>query len=105
VLVDIRPGSPTFGQWEAFTLSDTDGRQIYCPDGFAHGFCVLSDEADVVYKTSAYYDPALDQGFAFDDPEVAIEWPADLPLTASARDTSTPALSEIAASLPFRYGG
>lgn len=105
VLVDLRRGSPAFGESEAFELTDENHHQLYCPDGFAHGFCVLSDEADVVYKTSAYYDSTLDQGFAFDDPEVAIEWPTDLPLTASARDTNAPALSEIAASLPFRYGG
>jgi dTDP-4-dehydrorhamnose 3,5-epimerase len=95
VLVDIRPGSPTFGQWEAFTLSDADGRQIYCPDGFAHGFCVTSDVADVVYKVSTYYDPAAESGFRYDDPAVGIEWPADIDLIPSARDQGAPTLEEL----------
>src|SRR3954471_18951540 len=60
VLVDIRPGSPTFGQWEAYELSDAEGPQLYCPDGFAHGFCVTSDVADVVYKVSTYYDASIE---------------------------------------------
>jgi dTDP-4-dehydrorhamnose 3,5-epimerase len=86
VIVDIRPSSETFGRWEAFELDDRSHRQLYCPDGFAHGFCVLSEEADVVYKTSVYWDPACEQGFAFDDPDVGICWPAGLELRASARD-------------------
>ena len=64
VLVDVRRGSPTFGQWEGFELDDENHHLLYCPDGFAHGFCVLSDVADVVYKTSAYYDQNLEGGFA-----------------------------------------
>ncbi|HLH65331.1 MAG TPA: dTDP-4-dehydrorhamnose 3,5-epimerase [Solirubrobacteraceae bacterium] len=100
VLVDIRRGSPDFGRWEAFELDDVAHRQLYCPDGFAHGFCVLSDVADVVYKVSAYYDPAAESGFAFDDPEVGIEWPAALELIASERDRSAPSLSQIASLLP-----
>jgi dTDP-4-dehydrorhamnose 3,5-epimerase len=95
VLVDIRPGSATFGQWEAFTLSDTDGRQIYCPDGFAHGFCVTSEVADVVYKVSTYYDPAAEAGFRYDDPAVGIEWPGDIELIPSARDQNAPTLAEL----------
>ena len=105
VLVDIRRGSPTFGQWEAFEVSDENHRQVYCPDGFAHGFCVLSDEADVVYKTSAYYDPDLERGFAYNDPEVGIDWPSGLELIPSARDAAAPPLAEIAESLPYRYAG
>jgi dTDP-4-dehydrorhamnose 3,5-epimerase len=105
VLVDIRRGSPTFGQWEAFELSDSNHRQLYCPDGFAHGFCVLSEEADVVYKTSAYYAPELERGFAYHDPQVGIEWPPGLELIASPRDTGAPALAEIAESFPFEYSG
>jgi dTDP-4-dehydrorhamnose 3,5-epimerase len=105
VLVDLRRGSPTFGQWEGFELSDSNHLQLYCPDGFAHGFCVLSDEADVVYKTSAYYAPELERGFAYDDPEVGIEWPGGFELSPSARDAAAPALAEIAASLPFEYSG
>jgi dTDP-4-dehydrorhamnose 3,5-epimerase len=103
VVVDIRRGSPAFGRWEAVRLDDERHHQFYCPDGFAHGFCVLSDVADVVYKTSAYYDPALEAGFAYDDAEVGIEWPAELELIPSARDRSAPRLSEIADSLPFVF--
>jgi len=103
VLVDLRRGSPSFGQWEAFELSDANHHQLYCPDGFAHGFCVVSEVADVVYKTSSYYAPQLEGGFAFDDPKVGIEWPAGIELIASPRDRSAQGLSEIAASLPFSY--
>jgi dTDP-4-dehydrorhamnose 3,5-epimerase len=104
VVVDIRRGSPTFGQWEAFALSDENHRQVYCPDGFGHGFCVVSEVADVVYGCTAYWDASAEGGFRYDDPEVGIEWPAQLPLTASAKDAAAPVLSEIADSLPFRYG-
>jgi dTDP-4-dehydrorhamnose 3,5-epimerase len=103
VLVDIRPGSPQFGRWEGFRLDDVDHHLLFCPSGFAHGFCVLSDSADVAYKASAYYDPAGEGGFAFDDPEVAIEWPAGLELIASERDRRAPTLAECVASLPFAY--
>jgi dTDP-4-dehydrorhamnose 3,5-epimerase len=105
VLVDIRRGSPTFGQWEGFVLSDANHHQLYCPDGFAHGFCVLSEVADVVYMTSAYYDAGLEGGFAYDDPDVGIEWPIDLELIASARDASAPRLAGIESSLPFVFEG
>lgn len=101
VVVDLRRRSPTFGRWEKFELSDRNHHQLYCPDGFAHGFCVLSDVADVIYKTSAYYDPALESGFAYDDPAVELAWPADLELHASARDRTAPAFSQIAERLPF----
>jgi dTDP-4-dehydrorhamnose 3,5-epimerase len=103
VVVDVRRGSPSFGQWEGFELSDENHRQFYCPDGFAHGFCVLSDVADVVYMTSAYYDPSRERGFAYDDPAVGIEWPARDELTASERDSRAPSLAEIADSLPVEY--
>ncbi|MGO9898371.1 MAG: dTDP-4-dehydrorhamnose 3,5-epimerase [Solirubrobacteraceae bacterium] len=102
VLVDIRVDSPAFGQWEAVRLDDENCLQLYCPNGFAHGFCVCSEIADVVYKTSAYWDPARESGFAFDDPEVAIQWPAELELIASERDRHAPLLSEIVGRLPFR---
>jgi dTDP-4-dehydrorhamnose 3,5-epimerase len=101
VLVDIRRGSPTFGEWEAFTLSDENKHVLYAPIGFAHGFCVISDVADVVYKQDAYYSD-LESEFAWDDPDVGIEWP--LPreeLSVSERDSRAPRLSEIAQSLPF----
>jgi dTDP-4-dehydrorhamnose 3,5-epimerase len=94
VVADIRRGSPSFGEWEAFELSDANGRQLYVPDGFAHGFAVTSDLADVVYKVSSYYDPDAESGFRYDDPEVGIQWP-DIELTPSARDSSAPLLSEL----------
>jgi dTDP-4-dehydrorhamnose 3,5-epimerase len=95
VICDIRPGSDTFGQWESFQLSDDNGHQLYVPDGFAHGFAVTSELADVVYKVSTYYDPSAESGFRYDDPEVGIDWP-DIALTPSARDQQAPLLSELA---------
>jgi dTDP-4-dehydrorhamnose 3,5-epimerase len=105
VVVDIRRGSPQFGEWEAFELDDVAHRQLFCPDGFAHGFCVLSELADVVYGCTTYWDPTTEAGFHYADPEVAIEWPVALELTPSARDAGAPLLSELAESLPFEYVG
>ena len=99
VLVDIRPGSATFGEWEGFTLSDSNHLQLYCPDRFAHGFVVISEVADVVYRCSAYYDPSAEAGFAYNDPDVGISWPPGIALEASARDAAAPRLAEIAGSL------
>jgi dTDP-4-dehydrorhamnose 3,5-epimerase len=103
VLVDIRRGSPQFGVSETVRLDDSEHHQLFVPDGFAHGFCVLSDVADVTYKVSAYYDPDRESGFAFDDPQVAIAWPRELELIASERDRSAPRLAELSSSLPFDY--
>jgi dTDP-4-dehydrorhamnose 3,5-epimerase len=103
VVVDIRRGSPTFGQWEGYELNDSTHRALYCPDGFAHGFCVVSEVADVVYKTSSLWDPALEGGFRYDDPAVGIEWPRGVELVANARDAGAPALAELAEKLPFAY--
>lgn len=102
VVVDVRVGSPTFGKWDGYELSDQNHLQFYCPDGFAHGFCVLSESADVVYKTSAYWNPETEGGFVYEDPDVSIEWPLE-DLIASAKDSSAPRLAEIADSLPFSY--
>ena len=95
VLVDIRPASPAFGRWEAFELNDENLHQLYVPDGFAHGFCVTGELADVIYKCGSYYDPAIESGFRYDDPEVGVEWPADVELLASERDRTAPLLSEL----------
>jgi dTDP-4-dehydrorhamnose 3,5-epimerase len=103
VIVDVRRGSPAFGRWEGFSLDDRNHRQLYVPVGFAHGFCVVSDVADVAYQQSGYYDPSLERGIAFDDPQVAIEWPAITPLTLSPRDRSAPSLAEVADELGFVY--
>jgi dTDP-4-dehydrorhamnose 3,5-epimerase len=100
VVVDIRPGSPTFGQWEGYALGETEGEQLYCPDGFAHGFCVLSEVADVAYKLSSLYDPETEAGIAWDDPDVGVEWPIADPVL-SDRDKTAPRLSEIADRLPW----
>ena len=102
VIVDVRKGSPTFGEWEAFELSDENLHALYIPIGFALGFCVTSEVADVFYKCSAYYSDDLERGIAYNDPEVGIEWP-DLELTPSERDSNAPRLSEIAEELPFAY--
>jgi dTDP-4-dehydrorhamnose 3,5-epimerase len=93
VAVDIRPASPTFGRWEAFELDDVAHRQLFVPVGFAHGFCVLSESADVCYKVSAYYDPSTERGIAWDDPTIAITWPAVEP-RLSERDMRNPTLTD-----------
>ena len=103
VLVDIRKGSPTFGQWEGYELSDENMRMLYAPFGYAHGFCVLSDVADVFYKQDAYYADPTERGIKYDDPDVGIEWPEGLELTPSQRDASAPLLKDIAGDLPFVY--
>jgi dTDP-4-dehydrorhamnose 3,5-epimerase len=94
VVVDVRRASPTFGRWEAFELDDERAEQLWIPVGFAHGFCVLSDVADFVYKCTSYYDPATESGFSFADPDVGIEWP-DIELIYSERDRNAPRLAEI----------
>jgi dTDP-4-dehydrorhamnose 3,5-epimerase len=103
VVVDIRVGSPQFGQWEAFELSDENHRQVFCPDGFGHGFCVLSELADVTYGCTSYWDPQTEAGFRFDDPEIGIEWPKGLELIPSAKDAAAPTLAQLTPRLPFRY--
>jgi dTDP-4-dehydrorhamnose 3,5-epimerase len=100
VAVDLRRESPTYGQYEAFELSDANARQIFVPVGFAHGFCVTSETADVTYKVSSYYDGATERGIAFDDPAIGIRWPIEEPLV-SERDRTNPRLEEIAAELPW----
>jgi dTDP-4-dehydrorhamnose 3,5-epimerase len=104
VIVDIRPGSESFGAGEAHELSDENARQLYVPDGFGHGFCVLSEVADVVYRCSAYYDSEAEGGFAYDDPDVGVEWPLPVDeLQPSQRDATAPTLAEIEPDLPFVY--
>ena len=100
VVVDIRRESPTFGKWEGHTLDDERHRQLFVPVGFAHGFCVRSDLADVTYKCSSYYDPKLERTIAYDDPDIGIEWP-DVDLIVSERDRAAPHLAEIADEISF----
>ena len=105
-VVDLRKGSPTFGQWEGYELTDENFHMIYVPVGFAHGFCVLSELADVFYKQSNYYSDERERGISYRDPDVGIEWPIPVDeLIASDRDASAPTLSEVEAELPFTYGG
>jgi dTDP-4-dehydrorhamnose 3,5-epimerase len=104
VAVDLRRGSPTYGRWEAVELDEESMRELYVPVGFAHGFCVISDVADVLYKQTAYYDGAIERGIAWDDPDVGIEWPLPVEeLIVSERDAEAPRLSEIADDLPFEW--
>jgi dTDP-4-dehydrorhamnose 3,5-epimerase len=100
VAVDLRRDSPTFGQWESHELDDRSHRQLLVPIGFGHGFCVLSEEADVSYLLSSYYNPDTEAGIAWDDPEIGVEWPVDEPLL-SERDRSAPKLAEIRDALPW----
>lgn len=100
VAVDLRKDSPTFGQWEGHRLDDVHGHQLYVPIGFAHGFVVLSEVADVCYQVSSLYDPATEAGIAWDDPEVGVDWQVGEPLL-SERDKTAPKLSQIAPDLPW----
>jgi len=101
VVVDLRSGSPTYGEWEGAQLDDESMRQLWVPVGFAHGFCVLSEIADVVYRQTGYYDPALERGIFYRDPEIGIEWPRDVEPIVSERDSQAPTLREIAGELTF----
>jgi dTDP-4-dehydrorhamnose 3,5-epimerase len=93
--VDVRPHSPTFGKWYGAELSDAAGpRQIYLAPGFAHGFCVLSDWADLHYKVSRNYDASDEGGLLWNDPDVGIQWPIDKP-TIAARDAAYPRLKDL----------
>lgn len=94
VAVDIRAGSPTFGQWTGSVLSSENRRQLYVPEGFAHGFCVLSDSALFMYKCSDYYAPRAEGGIYWDDPEIGIEWPVRTPIL-SGRDQTFKPLNQI----------
>lgn len=92
VVVDLRRSSPTFGKWWGLELSDENHLQVWIPAGFAHGFSVTSDVADVAYRCSAYYDAALERGIAWNSPELGIEWPTQTPVL-SPRDREHPAFS------------
>jgi dTDP-4-dehydrorhamnose 3,5-epimerase len=100
VAVDLRRGSPTYGQWEAHRLDDVRHRQLFVPVGFGHGFAVLSEEADVAYQVSSLYDPATESGIAWNDPDVEVDWEVEDPLL-SERDKNAPTLAEVGDKLPF----
>jgi dTDP-4-dehydrorhamnose 3,5-epimerase len=100
VAVDIRAGSPTYGQWHGAILSSENKRILYVPAGFAHGFCVTSEWADIAYMTSAEYAPTLEGGILWNDPDLKIEWPVSDP-QLSRRDRGWPHLQD--ADCGFRY--
>lgn len=94
VAVDIRRASPTFGRWVSVHLSEYNKRQVFIPEGFAHGFCVLSDSARVFYKCSDFYDPDDEGGLLWSDPAIAIDWPIAHPIV-SEKDAGLPVISDI----------
>ncbi|UXC89777.1 dTDP-4-dehydrorhamnose 3,5-epimerase [Sphingobium sp. RSMS] len=102
-IVDIRHGSPTFGQWMSVELTAERGNQLWVPPGFAHGFCTLRSDTILCYKVTAYYSAENDEGLAWDDPAIGIDWPtiAD-PHLLSAKDKAQPKLAELPAY--FTYG-
>ena len=106
VAVDIRPASPTFGHWVGVSLSGENHRQIYIPEGFAHGFLVLSEYADFVYKCTDYYHPEDEGGIVWNDPDIGIDWPLGniIPIL-SEKDQRLKTLRENRATLPERQGG
>ena len=98
VAVDIRKGSPTFGKWAGVTLSDENKRQLYVPPGFAHGFCVLSEEADVIYKCTDFYAPDDEYGIIWNDPDIGINWPTANPVL-SDKDINYSKLNNLSKNL------
>lgn len=94
VAVDLRRASPHFGQWTGVELSAENHRMLWIPPGFAHGFLVLSDTADFLYKTTAYYAPEWDRGVRWDDPDIAVQWPLEGPPNLSAKDQAQPLLRD-----------
>lgn len=104
VAVDIRAGSPTFGQWTGIILSAENHRQLYIPAGFAHGFCVTSERALFAYKCTDFYNPGAEGGIIWNDPELAIDWPVTKPIL-SEKDKNYPILKDIPIERLPRYGG
>ena len=96
VVVDLRRSSPTYGCWYGVTLSANNKRQLYIPVGLAHGFCVISEQVEFLYKVSSYYDPQAERGLAWNDPSIGISWPLAAPIL-SERDQQHPQLCQIAA--------
>jgi dTDP-4-dehydrorhamnose 3,5-epimerase len=94
VAVDVRVGSPGFGRWTGARLSADNRHQLFVPEGYAHGFCVLSNQARVVYKCTTLYDPKTEMSIAWNDPDIAIDWPVESP-RLSAKDAAAPRLRDI----------
>ncbi len=99
VAVDIRPDSATFGEWYGILLSDANKLQLYVPPGFAHGFCVTSESADVAYKVTTLFDPAQDAGILWNDPDIGVEWPISEPVL-SDKDIDAPRLRDLSLDAP-----
>ena len=102
VAVDIRKGSPHYGKWVGCTLSADNKKSLYIPPGFAHGFCTMSDAAEVIYKVTNFYSPELDRGIIWNDPDIGINWPEQNPIL-SEKDASLPLLKN--ADNNFTYEG
>lgn len=104
VIVDIRKGSPTYGQWEGYILSEYNHRQLLVPRGYAHGFVTLTPNVNFMYKCDNYYNAEADGGIAFDDPDLAIAWPIDIEKAIlSEKDKQHPTLKEFESENPFVY--
>lgn len=99
VAVDVRRKSPTFGQWVGYELTEDNFRQLYVPEGFLHGFCVLSDTAQVEYKCTDFYSAEDELSVIWNDPDLAIDWPIDDPVL-SAKDAAAPSLQDVFDRLP-----
>lgn len=105
VIVDMRKGSPTYGQWESYILSEHNHRQLLVPKGYAHGFVTLTDNVNFLYKCDNYYDVAADGGISFLSPELDITWPIDIEKAiTSEKDAKQPTFGEFEKENPFVYG-
>ncbi len=94
VFVDIRPDSPNFGKWSSQELDSENPQQLFIPAGFAHGFAVLSESVHVIYQMDTFFDPAIEKTFRYDDPDVGVEWPVDVPIL-SEKDRHAPSFKEV----------
>lgn len=105
VIVDVRKGSPTFGKWEGFIISESNHRQLLVPKGFAHGFLTLTDNVNFVYKCDNYYDAEADGGISFMDPTLNVDWPIDFKnAITSEKDAHQQSFKEFEKDNPFVYG-
>ena len=102
VAVDIRRGSPTYGQWQGYELTAENGEQLYIPVGFAHGFVTLEPDSEIVYKCSDYYAPETEGAILWNDPDIGIDWPTDADPILSDKDAAAPLLSDLES--PFVFG-
>lgn len=102
VIVDIRKGSPTYGQWQGFILTEENKRQLLVPRGFAHGFCTLVKDTEVIYKVDNYYSAEHDRGISWNDPKLNIDWPVREPIL-SAKDTEHPNIDDAENTFVFSH--